>query len=80
MNPIQWTEHDLKMIAEHGGVCLASAVDAINRSGLTFADIEAINQRSEHHKPNSTAERKYRTMAINKAVAHIASHAKEFID
>ena len=76
---IQWSEHELKMIEEHGGVCLASARAAMERSKINFDDIEDINGHYESHRWGSNADRAYRKRAVNKAVAYVASHAREFI-
>lgn len=74
MKKIQWTEDELQSISLHGGACIAVAREAMQRSGLTFDDIEQINDHYETHRWGSGADRRYRKAAVNKAVQRVAAN------
>lgn len=76
---IQWTERELQFIRDHGGVCLAVAREAMERSRLNFDDIEDINQHYESHRWGSDADRKYRKRAVNKAIQKVAANARDYL-
>lgn len=50
MKTIQWTEEERNTILERGEVCYAVAEKAMERSDLSFDDIERINQHTENHR------------------------------
>lgn len=73
MKKIIWNEDELKSIHQHGETCAAVAKAAMIRSGLSFDDIEQINDHYESHNWGSNTDRAYRQRAINKAVAIVAA-------
>lgn len=76
---IQWTDREVQFIRDHGGVCLAVAREAMERSCLNFDDIEQINEHYETHRWGSDADRRYRKRAVNKAIEHIAKNAAAYL-
>jgi 3-oxoacyl-(acyl-carrier-protein) synthase len=78
MRKIIWDNTDMLVINEHGEICMAAARKAMERSGLSFDDIEYINQHYEVHRWGSNADRKYRKSAIEKAVKKIAENPLKY--
>lgn len=79
MKIIQWTEEERTIILAHGEVCYAVAEKAMERSGLSFDDIERINQHAENHRWGSDADRRYRNRAVRRAIEKVAANAKEYL-
>lgn len=73
------TEHEILMIKNHGGLCLASAKSVLERSKLDFDDIERLNNVFKKYRWGSDADRKYRKQAINKAINLFASNTLNYI-
>ena len=78
MKKIIFNKLELQCIEKYGELCLASALEAIDRSDINFDDIERINEHYENHRWGSNADRKYRKAAINKAILKVASNPKKF--
>ena len=76
---INFTEEEMQTIQHHGCICFAVAKNAMERSRLSFDDIERINNHYENHIWGTEADRKYRKQAINKAVNYVAANVLEFI-
>jgi len=79
MKEINWNKEELKSIKEHGETCFAVAKEAMERSRLSFDDIEEINEHYESHKWGSNADRKYRNSAVNKAINKIAANPLKYM-
>jgi len=75
---IKWTDEERKSIDRYGEICTAAARQAMERSGLSFDDIERINDHYESHRWGSNADRKYRKAAINKAVLKVAANPMQY--
>ena len=78
MTKIIWTDEELQRIKEHGETCLAVARQAMERSGITFDNIEEINEHYETHRWGSNADRAYRKRAVNKAILKVASNPLKY--
>lgn len=72
-------EHEIYMIKNHGGLCLASAKDVLQRSKIDFDDIERLTNTFKNYRWGSDADRKYRKSLINKAVKLFATNTLEYI-
>lgn len=72
-------EHEIFMIQNHGGLCLASAKDVLLRSKIDFDDIERLNNVFKSYKWGSDADRRYRKSSINKAIQKFASNTLNYI-
>jgi len=79
MKRITFTESELLTIRQHGETCQAVAREAMTRSGLSFDDIEQINNHYEVHNWGSNTDRRYRKTAVNKAVARVSKNPLEYI-
>lgn len=79
MKKITFTESELQTIRKHGETCQAVAREAMTRSGLSFDDIEQINNHYEVHNWGSNTDRRYRKTAVNKAVAIVAKNPLDYI-
>lgn len=79
MKKIIFTDAEMKTIKQRGETCIAVALSAMANSGLSFDDIEEINQHYESHKWGSDADRRYRKAAINKAARKIAANPLQYI-
>ena len=75
---INYTDDDMEMIREHGGLTLDMAEKALKRSNLHFDDIERINNRFESHKWGSNADRKYRSMSVRLAIRNVAANPLKY--
>lgn len=73
------TDHDIFMIKNHGGLCIASSTDVFKRSQIDFSDIEKLNGVFKSFKWGSDSDRKYRKTAINKAIKTFASNTLQYI-
>jgi hypothetical protein len=51
----------------------------MERSKLSFDDIEQINDYYETHIWGSNADRKYRKSAVNKAIAKVAAKPLDYV-
>lgn len=80
MRKIVFTDTEMAGIRERGETCPAVAREAMVRSGLSFDDIEQINNHYESHNWGSDTDRRYRKLAINKAVARVAARPFDYID
>jgi hypothetical protein len=78
MKQIIFTETELIAIREHGETCPAVARQAMERSKLSFDDIEQINDHYEVHTWGSNTDRKYRKAAINKAIQKVAANPLDY--
>lgn len=72
-------EHEIFMIKNHGGLCLASTISVFKKSNIDFSDIESLNNVFRKHKWGSDADRKYRKSAINKALNSFSKNALNYI-
>ena len=79
MKTIQWTEEERNTILERGEVCYAVAEKAMERSDLSFDNIERINQHTENHRWGSDADRRYRERAVRRAIEKVAANAAEYL-
>lgn len=79
MKNIQWTKEEVDRINANGGeTCAAVARTAMERSGLSFDDIEQINDHYENHRWGSNADRAYRKTATNKAINKVAENPLKY--
>lgn len=72
-------DHEIQMIKQYGGLCLASSEDVLKRSKIDFDDIERLNNTFKNLKWGSDADRKYRKSSINKAIKTFASNTLNYI-
>lgn len=72
-------EHEIQMILNHGGLCLASAEEVFKRSKIDFDDIERLNNVFKNYRWGSDADRKYRKSSVNKAIRIFASNTLNHI-
>lgn len=79
MKKIVFSESEMISIRKYGETCAAVARDAMTRSGLSFDDIEQINDHYEVHNWGSNTDRKYRKSAVNKAIAKVAANPLNYI-
>lgn len=79
MKKIIFTESEMETIKERGETCFAVAKMAMERSGLSFDDIEKINEHFENHRWGSDADRRYRNTAVNKAIRKVAANPLMYI-
>ncbi len=79
MKKILFTDDEMATIKDRGETCFAVAFAAMERSGLSFDDIEEINQHYENHRWGSGADRKYRKAAINKAARKVAANPMLYV-
>lgn len=79
MKKIVFTDVEMRAINMYGKTCASVAREAMIRSGLSFDDIEEINNHYETHNWGSNTDRKYRKAAINRAVSKVAAHPLEYI-
>jgi len=79
MKKILWTVEEQASITQFGETCAAVAKAAMLRSGFNFDDIEEITGHSESHNWGSNADRKYRSAAVNKAVAIVAANPMQYV-
>ena len=75
---INYTDDDMEMIREHGGLTYDRAEKAMIRSNLHFEQIERINNRFESHKWGSDADRKYRERSVRQAIRNVASNPLQY--
>lgn len=73
------TEHDIFMIKNHGGLCLAASKDILLNSKIDFDDIERLNGTFKNYRWGSDADRKYRKSSINKAIKTFATNTLNYI-
>ena len=79
MKKIIFTEIEMETIREHGETCYAVAKAAMERSGLSFDDIEEINNHYENHRWGSDADRRYRQTAVNKAIRKVSANPLMYV-
>lgn len=72
-------DHEIQMIKQYGGLCLASSEDVLKRSKIDFDDIERLNNVFKTYKWGSDADRKYRKSSINKAIRIFATNTLNYI-
>ena len=75
---IKWTETERAVIDQYGEISTAMARTAMERSGLSFDDVERINNHYESHRWGSNTDRAYRKAAIRKAVAKVAKAPRAY--
>ena len=75
---IKWTTAELDTIDRYGEVSTAMARTAMERSGLSFDDVERINGHYESHEWGSNTDRAYRKAAIKKAIAKVAADPRAY--
>lgn len=78
MKIVSFTESEMEFIRLHGQTCEAVARAAMERSGLSFDDVERINDHYESHRWGSNADRRYRKAAVNRAVKKVAANPLEY--
>ena len=72
-------DHEIQMIKQYGGLCLASSEDVLKRSKIDFDDIERLNNVFKTYRWGSDADRKYRKSSINKAIRTFATNTLNHI-
>jgi len=72
-------EHEIFMIKNHGGLCLASSEDVLKRSKIDFDDIERLNNVFKTYRWGSDTDRKYRKSSIKKAIDKFSRNTLQYI-
>lgn len=75
---IKWTATERAVIDQYGEISTAMARTAMERNGLSFDDVERINDHYESHKWGSNTDRAYRKAAIKKAIAKVAADPRAY--
>ena len=81
MRKIKWTKEEVDRIKANGGeTCAAVARAAMERSELSFDDIEDINEHYENHRWGSNTDRAYKKRAVNKAIMKVAENPLKYAE
>ena len=72
-------DHEIQMIKNHGGLCLASSEDVLKRSKIDFDDIERLNNVFKTYRWGSDTDRKYRKSSIKKAIDKFSRNTLQYI-
>jgi hypothetical protein len=78
MKTIIFNENEIEAINQNGEICEYVARRAMERSCLSFDDIERINDHYETHSWGSTADRRYRKSAVYRAIQKVCRSPKQY--
>ena len=73
------SEHDIFMIENYGGLCLATSKDILLNSKINFEDIERMNGTFKKYAWGSEDFIKYRKKSVNKAIKNFATNTLNYI-
>ena len=72
-------DHEIFMIKNHGGLCLASSEEVLRRSRIDFDDVERLNGVFKNYKWGSDKDIRYRKSSLKNAIDKFSRGTLQYI-